>query len=57
MTIGPVLTVWPSARFRAAPDPLSAYLSRISGGSLLMDGEAIELGVEFVRGTGSPGRR
>ena len=57
MTIGPVLTVWPSARFRAAPDPLSAYLTRISRGSLLIDGEAIELGVEFVRGTGSPGRR
>jgi hypothetical protein len=54
MTIGPAPTVRSSARNRAAPDPLSAYLTRISRGSLLMRGEEIELGVGFVQETGSP---
>jgi DNA-directed RNA polymerase sigma subunit (sigma70/sigma32) len=44
MTIGPAPAVRSPARNRAAPDPLSAYLTRISRGSLLTRKEEIELG-------------
>jgi RNA polymerase primary sigma factor len=44
MTIGPAPAVTFPAGNRAAPDPLSAYLTPISRCSLLTRGEEIELG-------------
>jgi RNA polymerase primary sigma factor len=44
MTIGPAPAVTFPAGNRAAPDPLSAYLTPISRCSLLTHGEEIELG-------------